>query len=268
MTKCDKCHSSAIIYQKYSGMRLCQAHFDEDVHRKIRETLRQTGLFGRGARVVLDLDGGKDSASMAFVLKDIFRNRRDIDFVAFIIDAGGAAVEPAQLIAERLKIPYVKKSLPTPYLSGIAPRDLSSGCRATTPRMEHLISLAQEMEAGVLATGHNLDDEATDVFISYLRGNVEGLQGRDKREEGKIPWIKPLRRIPEKEVRLFAIRHGLAYCDVDCRDPFRIEAKRLLCDFDSRHPGTKYSLLRGQEKMSRHKSGGDAGAKPLSEDAK
>lgn len=53
MTKCDKCQSSAIIYQKYSGMRLCQAHFDQDVHRKIRESLRQTGLFGRGVRVAL-----------------------------------------------------------------------------------------------------------------------------------------------------------------------------------------------------------------------
>jgi len=136
--------------------------------------------------------------------------------------------------------------------------------------MEHLISLAQEMEACVLATGHNLDDEATDVFISYLWGDVDGLLGHGPgtREEGKIPWIKPLRRIPEKEVRLFAIRHGLAYSDVARRDPFQMEARRLLCDFDSRHPGTKYSLLRGQEKMFRHKRGGSTGAKPLSEDTK
>ncbi len=58
MIRCDKCQSSAIIYQKYSGKRLCQAHFDEDVFRKVRESLRQTGIFGRGARVALDLDGG------------------------------------------------------------------------------------------------------------------------------------------------------------------------------------------------------------------
>jgi tRNA(Ile)-lysidine synthase TilS/MesJ len=256
MTKCDKCHSSAIIYQKYSGMRLCQAHFDQDVHRKIRESLRQTGLFSRGARVALALDGGKDSATMAFVLKAIFKNRRDIDFVAIIIDEGGSHAEPARLIAERLEIPCVEMRLATPLLPGTAPQDVSSGCDTTTRRMEHLIGFAQEMEACILATGHNLDDEATDVFISYLQGDMDRLLGQkpEIREEGKIAWIKPLRRIPEKEVRLYAIKHGLPFSDIVCPDPFRIEARRLLCDFDSGHPGTKYSLLRGQEKVSRHKS--------------
>ena len=128
-------------------------------------------------------------------------------------------------------------------------------------RREHLIALAQEMEASVLAAGYNLDDEATDVFISYLRGDVDRLlaSGPGTREEGMIPCIKPLRRIPEKEIRLFAIRHGLGHFDIALEDHFRIEAKRLLCDFDSRHPGTKYSLLRSQEKLSRHKSEGAAG---------
>ena len=195
---------------------------------------------------------------MAFILKGIFRNRRDIDFVAIIIDEEGAPAKPARLLAERLEIPYVEKRLPTSPLPGTAPQDVCSGCDTTTnQRMEQFISLAQEMEASVLATGHNLDDEATDVFVSYLWGDIDRLleQRPEIGEEGKIAWIKPLRRIPEKEVRLYAIKHGLAYSDVVCRDPFRMEARRLLYDFDSRHPGTKYSLLRGQEKVSRHKSG-------------
>ena len=252
MFRCDKCQSSAIIYQKYSGKRLCQAHFDEDVFRKVRESLRQTGLFGRGTRVALDLDGGIGGAVLAFVLKDIFRNRRDIDFVAVVVDEGMAPAEPARLIAERLEIPVVEKrlpSLPTPGEDASPDR-----------RREFLMALAQENGAGVLATGHNLDDEATDVFISYLRGELNGLLAPgDGLEEGKIPWIKPLRRIPEKEIRLFAIKHGLGRSDIVLEDDFRTEAKRLLCEFDSRHPGTKYSLLRSQEKLSRHKNGGAAG---------
>jgi len=252
MFRCDKCQSSAIIYQKYSGKRLCQAHFDEDVFRKVRESLRQTGLFGRGARVALDLDGGIGGAVLAFVLKDIFRNRRDIDFVAVVIDEGKAPAKPARLIAERLEIPAVERRLPTLPTPG---EDASPD-----RRRESLMALAQENGAGVLATGHNLDAEATDVFISYLRGELNGLLAPgDGLEEGKIPWIKPLRRIPEKEIRLFAIKHGLGRSDIVLEDDFRIEAKRLLCEFDSRHPGTKYSLLRSQEKLSRHKSGGAAG---------
>ena len=253
MFRCDKCQSSAIIYQKYSGKRLCQAYFDEDVFRKVRESLRQTGLFGRGARVALDLDGGIGGAVLAFVLKDIFRNRRDIDFVAVFVDEGMAPEEPARLIAERLEIPAVEKRLPSLQTPG-------EDARADR-RREFLMALAQENGAGVFATGHNLDDEATDVFVSYLRGELNGLlaPGHGIGEEGKIPWIKPLRRIPEKEIRLFAIKHGLGRPDIVLEDDFRIEAKRLLCEFDSRHPGTKYSLLRSQEKLSRHKNGGAAG---------
>ena len=257
MFRCDKCQSFAIIYQKYSGKRLCQAHFDEDVFRKVRESLRQTGLFGRGARVALDLDGGIGGAVLAFVLKDIFRNRRDIDFVAVFVDEGEARAEPARLIAERLEIPAVEKRLP----SLLTPAEACSIFDASPERKrKFLMALAQEMGAGVLATGHNLDDEATDVFISYLRGELNGLLAPgDGLEEGKIPWIKPLRRIPEKEIRLFAIKHGLGRPDIVLEDDFRIEAKRLLSEFDSRHPGTKYSLLRSQEKLFRHKSWGAAG---------
>jgi tRNA(Ile)-lysidine synthase TilS/MesJ len=253
MFRCDKCQSSAIIYQKYSGKRLCQAHFDEDVFRKVRESLRQTGIFGRSAHVALDLDGSIGSAVLAFVLKDIFGNRRDIDFVAIVIDEGEAPAEPARLIAERLEIPVVEKRHPSLQTPG---EDASP-----ERKRKFLMALAQKMGADVLATGHNLDDEATDVFICYLRGELNGLlaPGHGIGEEGKIPWIKPLRRVPEKEIRLFAIKHGLGRSDIVLEDHFRIEAKRLLCEFDSRHPGTKYSLLRSQEKLSRHKSGGDAG---------
>jgi tRNA(Ile)-lysidine synthase TilS/MesJ len=259
MFRCDKCQSSAIIYQKYSGKRLCQAHFDEDVFRKVRESLRQTGLFGRGARVALDLDGGIGSAVLAFVLKDIFRSRRDINFVAMVIDEREARAEPARLIAERLEIPAVEKRLPSlPMPEEACP---TFDARAER-RGKFLMALAQENGAGVLATGHNLDDEATDVFMSYLRGELDGLLAPGQsviEKEGKISWIKPLRRVPEKEIRLFAIKHGLGRSDIVLEDRFRIEAKRLLCEFDSRHPGTKYSLLRSQEKLSRHNSGGAAG---------
>ncbi len=238
-----------------------------DVFRKVRESLRQTGLFGRGARVALDLDGGFGSAVLAFILKDIFRDRRDIGFVAIIISEEGAPAEHARSIAGRLDIPIVERRFPDRLAPEEAPQMFAAG---SDRRREFLIALAQEMEASVLATGQSLDDEATDVFISYLCGDVDGLLGPGPciGEDGKIPWIKPLRRIPEKEIRLFAIRHGLDHFDEPGMDRFRMEAKKLLCEFDSRHPGTKYSLLRSLEKLSRHEGRGAAGAKPLSEDAK
>jgi hypothetical protein len=39
-------------------------------------------------------------------------------------------------------------------------------------------------------------------------------------------------------------------------DALRAAAKRLLCDFDCRHPGTNYSLLRGLEKCPAQEGAG------------
>ena len=249
MIKCDKCPSCAIIYQRYSGMHLCREHFEEDVHRKIRGGLRRTRLFGHGARIAVGLDGGRKSATLAFVLKNLFIRRRDIDLLAVIIDEGektSPIANQARHVAKHLEIPYVLRSL-----CCNSPQQICS-----FKKRELLFCTAEENGAGILATGETLDDEALEIFIGYLRGDVDavlskGFPAGPAGEEHKISWIKPLQRIPEKEVRLYAIGHDLGFADVGEKpyaDALRPEAKRLLYGFDCRHPGTNYSLLRGLEK--------------------
>ena len=100
---------------------------------------------------------------------------------------------------------------------------------------------------------------------ALLTDSQQSLEG----EVQRVAWIKPLRRIPEKEVRLYAIGRDLGFADADEKpyaDALRSVAKGLLCGFDCRHPGTNYSLLRGLEKVRRTK--GPARAKPLSKECK
>ena len=59
------------------------------MHRKVRESLRKTGLFGRGARVAFGLSGGNSSSILIYILKNLLGSRKDIDFWAIIIDEGG-----------------------------------------------------------------------------------------------------------------------------------------------------------------------------------
>jgi tRNA(Ile)-lysidine synthase TilS/MesJ len=88
MTECDKCRSEAIIYQKYSGMHLCGSHFEEDVHRKIRESIRETGVFAHSARVAVAVSGGKDSCTLLYALKTLFCRRPNIELIAIMVDEG------------------------------------------------------------------------------------------------------------------------------------------------------------------------------------
>jgi len=256
-------------------MHLCREHFEADVHRKIREELRKTGLFGPGSRIAVGLDGGRKSATLAFVLKNLFIARKNIDLLAVIIDEGKKTcpnAEQAAHVAEQLKIAYTLKSLPL-----LQDQKTPSIVRSARKR-GLLLGIAEENQAGILATGETLDDEARDIFMSLLQGDADAIiseasgrkeLNRPEKEEQTVAWIKPLRRIPEKEVRLYALGRHLGFDDVGeipDADALRREAKRLLYDFDCRHPGTNYSLLRCLEKVRHMKE--LTRAKPLSKDGK
>lgn len=267
MTRCDKCQCSAIIYQRYSGMHLCRKHFEEDVHRKIREELRQTGLFGREARLAVGLDGSRNSAAIAFIIKNLFSRRRDISLLAIIIDEGegkSPSAGQAAEVAGTLGIAWTVKRLPRPP-------DLKTPCPVqSAEKMLVLLRAAEENQAGILVTGETLEDEAQRIFLSLLQGDADAaIQESAEKKEDAVAWIKPLRRIPEREVRLYALGRSLGYDDGDempGRDTLRQKAKMMLCDFDCRHPGTCYSLLRSMEKIRHLRD--KTGAKPLSKDGK
>jgi len=267
LTQCDKCNYSAIIYQRYSGMHLCREHFETDVHRKIREELRKTGLFGPSSRIAVGLDGGRKSATLAFILKNLFIRRKNIELLAVIIDEGKKTCPTAKQavhMAEQLDIAYTLMSLPI-LQDQETPQIISSALKTKL-----LLVAAKENQAAILATGETLDDEARDIFMSLLQGDADAvISAASGREEQTVAWIKPLRRIPEKEVRLYALGRHLGFDDADEMPDtaaLRREAKRLLCDFDCRHPGTNYSLLRGLEKVRHMKE--LTRAKPLSKDGK
>ncbi len=262
MIKCHKCGKKAVIHQRYSGMFLCRDHFQADVQRKVRESIRKTLLFGRGARVAVALGGDRKSATLLYILKDLFRCRSDIELSAVIIDEGiderRARPAYAIAIAERLEVPFVVKSLRAPA-GGAGHEPIGQGnvpvtCEVCAARKKSLLyRTAQEMGADALATGQCLDDEAQAVLLSYLRGDIAGLLQLHLSQGGQaIPHITPLQRIPEREVGLYAGIHGLRTTDSGTcprNSAARLAARRLLNDFDSRHPGTKYSLLRSLERV-------------------
>ncbi len=234
-------------------MRLCREHLQQDVLRKVRESLRRTGLFCKSARIIIELDGGRNGVAMASILKNTFFLRRDIDLLAVVIDEGVGSCAAAQacMQAELLEIPVHRKRL----------ADLDNQMQAAVgglgARKSILLQSARECQAGVIATARDLDDEALEIFLRYLRGDI----GSQKPEGDDVHWIRPLARIPKREVRLYAIMEdlrGLADREKSGEELFN-HAKRLLSEFDSRHPGTNYSLLRGWERhLSSRVEGGKA----------
>lgn len=237
-------------------MYLCREHFQEDVQRKAREYLRQTGLFSGARRIMIELDGGRNSSALAYILRNTFHRRRDIELQAVVIDEGMDSYKEAASMAERLDISLLHRKMPP------APEEKASSTSPSFRKRKALLSVAREMDAGIIATGGDLDDVALEIFLAYLQGECP----REAAGEVGRHWIRPLQRIPKREVRLYAKILDLGS---DCTPPslpnqFHEQARRQLFEFDSRHPGTNYSLLKGWERLLMPEGG--RRAKPLSKD--
>ena len=46
--RCDRCSRDAIIYQRYSGLHLCEAHFQDTLVARAKRTIRAHGWIRRG----------------------------------------------------------------------------------------------------------------------------------------------------------------------------------------------------------------------------
>ena len=264
MIRCDRCSGRAAIFQRYSGLHLCPRHFEEDVHRKVKEVLRTYRIFGRPCRIAVAVSGGKDSSSLLSILHALFSSREDVELVAVSIDEGIAGYRPRTLaaaasVAKGLGVEHVVRSLGGEF--GVTTDLLASSGQPQGPcsfcgvlRKGLLNRTARELSADAVATGHNLDDEAQTVMLNYLKGDVDRLYRlRPKRAiAGMVPRIKPLSRIPEKEMGLYAIVQRIPFETAACpyiARAMRQEVKDVLNDLEANHPGTKYSIMRGFEKI-------------------
>jgi tRNA(Ile)-lysidine synthase TilS/MesJ len=267
--KCDKCSAGAIIHQRYSGMSLCRMHFYEDVHRKIRETIRESGIFGHEAKIAVALNGGAESLVLIHVLKSLFLNRMDIELFAITVDEGiegyrPKSIECARRTAEKLEVPFTIKAFSDAFGTTIDEvaaarepcyKEPCGICEAG--RNELLNRAAIEVGANAVATAHSLDAEAGEIMLRYLRGHFEGWLKQDAKSE--VPVIRPLRRIPAKETRLYAKTRGLPFnrhsCPYACG--MRWSVRRELRGFEIRHPGTNYSLQSSILRMKDHHASRD-----------
>lgn len=262
--RCSKgnCKNPAIIHQKYSGLHLCEAHFVDDVERKVKKEMRKGLMVERGDKIAVALSGGKDSSALLYMLKKVFCGRNDLQFFAVAVDEGikdfrMLTLRNAEKIANELEIELFTFSFADEF--GFTLDEVASKGFEQAPctfcgvlRRKILDKKARELGATKVATAHNLDDEVQSIQINYIRGDMDRLRRLRGRREEFVPRIKPLRNILEKESALYALVAGIQIATIHCpyaERSFRFTVKRMLNEFEMRHAGTKYSMMRGYERL-------------------
>ncbi|MDD2472978.1 MULTISPECIES: ATP-binding protein [unclassified Methanoculleus] len=243
--RCSKCRRDAVVYQRYSGLHLCEQHFNQDVEAKAKRAIREHRWVRSGDTVAVAFSGDGGSSAVLFFLHQLLRERRDVRLMAITVDEGVSGYrnpERARATAEHIGVPWVMASFRDEYGAAF---DEKFSCRATL-RRTLLSRIARAAGATKLACGYNLDDGARSVLEAVLRGDPGRLTRPMREEENAIPWIKPFMYIPECEVALYASLHVEGYDPAGCpcaADALQNDVRELLDDYTSRHPATKYSLV-------------------------
>ncbi|HDS44661.1 MAG TPA: TIGR00269 family protein [Methanomicrobia archaeon] len=262
---CSKrsCSNSAIVHQRYSGLHLCDVHFVEDVERKVKREMRKRLMVERGDTIAIALSGGKDSSALLLMLTRLFHNRPDLTFFAIAVDEGiygfrAVTLAHAEQLANQLGVDFFRFSFAEEF--GVTLNQIASRGFEQAPctfcgvlRRKLLDRKAKELGATKMATAHNLDDEVQTIMINYLRGDLQRLARLNGRREEFVPRIKPLRDVPEKEIALYAFLAGIPLITASCpyaARSFRFSVKGMLNELERKHPGTKYAVMRGYQRLA------------------
>jgi len=258
--KCSKCGREAIIFQRYSGLHLCEMHFNRDVEQKARRAIRKNKWIVNGDRIAVALSGGKDSSAVLYFMSKLLKDRPDVDLCAINIDEGIAGYrypEKAKKIADSLDVPFHSTSFSEEYgitLDRIVELfgDRLSCTYCGILRRTLMNRFARNLGMTKIAFGMNLDDEAQSVMLNVLRGDERGLITKKNPHPMMVPRIKPFIHVPERDAALYAFIHTEDFDLEGCPysyNALRNDVRGLIDDYTSRHPSTKHSIVKLGEKL-------------------
>ncbi len=257
--KCRKCAEKAVINMPQHKLALCKEHFLDWVPEQVERAIHKYHMFTHQDRILAAVSGGKDSLSLWDIL---WRLGYTVDglYIGLGIDKNIAYSAESQRLAEKfstergLHLQII--SVPDEYgatISQIAARTLrgkNKPCSVCGMTKRHIMNRASTQgNYTVLATGHNLDDEAAVLF-----GNtMHWLPGYLARQEpvleanrvGMIRKVKPLCRMYEREMAAYAFLRNIEYIYDEC--PFALGSqtiyyKEILNKMEIDRPGTKLSF--------------------------
>ncbi len=256
--KCKKCGGKASVNMRQHKLALCKEHYLEWIPEQAERFIRKYDMFTHGDKILVAVSGGKDSLSLWDILVRL-GYQADGLYIGLGIDGGfGYSAESHRLAAKfadarglTLHVIDVEAAYgqPIPVLSEISHRGQGKPCAVCGLTKRHVMNrIARDRGYDVLATGHNLDDEAAVLFGNTLRWSGEYLVRQGPvlpGTPGMARKVKPLCRFYEREMTAYALLRGIEYIYEEC--PFAegstsIYYKEVLNRLENDRPGSKLTF--------------------------
>jgi tRNA-5-methyluridine54 2-sulfurtransferase len=254
--KCRKCGGAAALELRRHNAAFCSPHFIEFFRKQVAEAIHQHRMFSRDEMILVAVSGGKDSLALwDALLEDGYRTAGiylDLGIFEYSEESKAKCEAFASARGQTLHIERVADAVgaPIPEVQKVTRRPTCSACGLSKRYL--LNQAALEHGYPVVATGHNLDDEAATLFSSVLHWQTEALPRQSPALQSTHPKlarrVKPLYRLSELETAAYAFLRGIDYIVDEC--PFSKGAtslanKELLNRLEANSPGAKHNFLFG-----------------------
>ncbi|HEX6567714.1 MAG TPA: ATP-binding protein [Acidimicrobiales bacterium] len=250
--KCTVCRGPAVIDLRRHNANFCPDHFLRFCRDQVTRAIDDHGMMAPGQRVLVAVSGGKDSLALWDLLVGLGYDADGMVIGLGIGDYSDASTAAAVAFAEERGLTLHRIDLRREYgydiptAAAVTRRVPCSSCGMSK---RHLIDKAA-LDGGfdVVATGHNLDDEAAVLLGNVLHWQTEYL-GRQApvlpAREGFPRKVKPLVRLSERETAAYCVLRGIDYIVDECplaAGNRHLRYKEALNSIEAGSPGTKHAF--------------------------
>src|SRR6266540_1980644 len=253
--KCRRCRGPAVIELRRHNASFCQGCFIHFVHEQVKRAIKDHAMFEPEDRILVAVSGGKDSLALWDILLGLGYRASALYLglgIGEYSDRSGEAVKAfaeerdAELIPVDLRAEY---GFDTPTAGRKGSRSTCSVCGLSKRYVFNRVALEHGFD--VVATGHNLDDEAATLLGNTLRWQTEYIARQYPvlvEKEGMVKKVKPLHRVAERETAAYAFLRGIDYVVEECPlvgGNTQLRYKAAMNALESTSPGTKAQFFLG-----------------------
>src|SRR5919204_4241494 len=249
--RCRRCGGTAAVEVRRHNAAFCRDCFVRHVREQVKRAIADLDMFGPEDRILVAASGGKDSLALWDVLLGLGYRAGGLYLGLGIGEYSDRSGEVVRAFAREHQADLVELDLAHDYGFDV-PTAGRAGSRSTCAvcgLSKRYVFNRAALEHGydVVATGHNLDDEAAVLLGNVLRWEV-GYLGRQHpvlpAAPGFVRKVKPLIRLGERETAAYCVLRGIDYQVEECpmaAGNRHLGYKEALNAVEARSPGTKHA---------------------------
>ncbi len=254
--RCKRCRAPVVIEVRRHNAAFCRDCFFHYVGQQVTRAVAKHRMLAPDDRVLVAVSGGKDSLALWDLLLDLgYRadglylslgigaySERSKALCQAFADARGARLLVGDLAGEH------GYTIPQAATAGGR-----SSCGVCGLSKRYVFNRAA-LDGGydVVATGHNLDDEAAVLFGNTLRWDTAAMARQfpvlEATHPGLVKKVKPLYRVAERETAAYCVLKDIEYVVEECplvAGNTQMRHKETLNRMEEAAPGTKHTFLFG-----------------------